>query len=96
MSENHPNILTSQKLSNPLGLLGLNSFHGLVILSGKVELIDSLAFILFDYKNVRSSRLENLYKKPYRTWPTAAKTLKKYQDAAMRTYKKSQIIFRRH
>ena len=39
-----------------------------------------------------SSSLESLYKKPYRTWPTAVKALKKYQNAPTGTHKKSQIF----
>ena len=39
-----------------------------------------------------SSSLEGLYKKPYRTWPTAVKAFKKHQNAPTGTHKKSQIL----
>ena len=39
--------LPSQKLSCPLGLLGLKSFHRLVILDGAMELIVGRLFYLF-------------------------------------------------
>ena len=42
-----------------------------------------------------SSSLENLYKKPYQTWPTAVKAFKKHQNAPTRTPKKSQILVTR-
>ena len=37
-----------------------------------------LLCVLFGHKVVGSSSLENLYRKPYRTWPTAVKTFKKH------------------
>ena len=51
-----------------------------------------LSGVLFGHKVVGSSSLENLYRKPYRTWPTAVKTFKKHQNAPMETHKKSQIL----
>ena len=39
-----------------------------------------------------SSSLENLYKKTYRTWPTAVKTFKKHQNTQTRSHKKSQVL----
>ena len=39
-----------------------------------------------------SSSLENLYRKPYRKWPTAVKTFKKHQNAPTRTHQKNQIL----
>ena len=39
-----------------------------------------------------SSSLENLYRKPYRKWPTAVKTFKKHQNAPTGIHKKSQIL----
>ena len=37
MCVNHPKMLTTQKLSSPLGLIGLKSFHGFFIVGGKIE-----------------------------------------------------------
>ena len=51
-----------------------------------------LPFVLFGHKVVGSSSLENLYRKPYRKWPTAVKTFKKHQNAPTRTHKKDQIL----
>ena len=39
-----------------------------------------------------SSSLENLYRKPYRKWPTAVKTFKKHQNAPTGTHEKRQIL----
>ena len=51
--------------------------------------------VLFGHKVVGSSSLENLYRKPYRTWPTAVKTFKKHQNAPTWTHKKSHILLTR-
>ena len=51
-----------------------------------------LPCVLFGHKVVGSSSLENLYRKPYRKWPTAVKTFKKHQNAPTRTHKKDQIL----
>ena len=51
--------------------------------------------VLFGHKVVGSSSLENLYRKPYRTWPTAVKTFKKHQNTQTRSHKKSQIVLTR-
>ena len=42
----HQKILTSQKLSSPLGLSGLKSFHGFVTLGGGMVPIAFLVFYL--------------------------------------------------
>ena len=47
---------------------------------------------IFGHKIIRNSTLQNLYKKPYGTWPAGVKTFKKHQNAPTRTHKKSQII----
>ena len=43
---NHPKILTSEKLSSPLGLFDLRSFHEFVILFGRMESISCVVFYL--------------------------------------------------
>ena len=74
----------------PLGLFGLKSFHGFVILGGRIERIDCLVFYLV------IKMWENLYKKTYQKWQTAVKTFKKHQNVSMEhangTYKKRQIF----
>ena len=71
MCINHPKILTSQKLSSLLSLLGIKSFHELFILGGRREPISCLVFYLFIKK------WENLYMKSHQKWQTAVKTFKK-------------------
>ena len=44
---------------------------------------------------MEGSRLENLCKNPYRTWPTAVKTFKKHQNVPTGAHKKSQILLTR-
>ena len=68
MRLNHPKILTPHKVSSPLGLFCLKSFHEFVLVGGKIEPIVCLVFYL-----VLKMR-ENLYKKSYRKWETAVKT----------------------
>lgn len=43
---NHPKILISEKLSSPLGLFDLRSFHEFVILFGRMESISCVVFYL--------------------------------------------------
>ena len=66
--------MTSEKLSYPLGLFGLKSFHiGLLLsLDGRIDLIACLLFYLVIKMEVLS-----FCEKPYQTWQTAIKTLKK-------------------
>ena len=71
------NILIFQKLSGPLGLSGLKSLHGFVTLGGGRMAPNCLPCVLLGHRVVGSSRLENLYRKPYREWSTAVKTFKK-------------------
>ena len=89
MCVNHQKILTSQKLSSPLGLLGLKSFHGFVIVGGRIEAVACLLLYL-----VIKAR-ENLYKKPYQKWQTSVKTFKKHRNVPMAAHKKRQILFHR-
>ena len=88
MCVNYPKFLNSHKLSSPLVLLGLKSFHRFVILSGKVgfELVTCLVFYLV----IKIWR--NLWKIPYQTWQKTAKTLKKNKKCYN---KKRQILFHR-
>ena len=44
ITANHPKILTSQKLSCSVGVFGLKSFHGFVILNGTSEPVTYLLF----------------------------------------------------
>ena len=53
------NVDFADKLKSPLGLFGLKSFYGFVILDGRTESIACLAFYLF------IKMWENLYKKLY-------------------------------
>ena len=47
MCLHHPQILTPQKLSSPLGLFGLKSFNGFVIAGdGRIDSIAILVFYL--------------------------------------------------
>ena len=62
------------------GSFDLKSFHGFFILGGRIKPI--ACFVLFGHKDVRISSLESLYKKKYRTSPTAVKTFRKHQNAA--------------
>ena len=93
MCISHKKNLTSQKLNSPLGLSGLKSFHGFVILGERMVPIAFLVFYLA--KVVGSSSLENLYRKPYRTWPMAVKTFKKHLNGPTGAHKKSQILLTR-
>ena len=65
----------SQKLTCPLGLFGLKSFHGFNILVWWEDETYCLSSVLFCHKN-GSSILEYLYKKIYRTLPTEVKRFK--------------------
>ena len=78
-------MLTSQKLCNPLGLFGLKSFHGFLILSGRIESIACLAYYLI------TKMWENFYKKLFQTWQTAVKPSKKHQNI-LREQTKIQIL----
>ena len=95
----HPKILTSQKLSDPLGFSGFISFHRLVSLGGYIQYpedgVYSLSCVLFGHKALESSSLENLYKKVYRTWPKAVKAFIKHPNAPAVTNKKNQILLAR-
>ena len=53
-----------QKLHSPLGLFGLKSFHGFVILVGRIEPLACLVLCLV------MKMWQNIYKKPYQTWKT--------------------------
>ena len=64
-------MLTSQKLSSPLGLFGLKSFHGFVILGERIEPITCLPFYL-----VIKMR-ENLYKKNISNMANSSKNIQK-------------------
>ena len=84
---------TTQKYSLPrncavlsLGLIGLKSSHGFVILVGRTETISCLVFYLV------IKMWENLYKKPYQTWKTVVKIFKKHQNVSMGTHKKETNI----
>ena len=84
-----PQILTFQKLSSPLGLFGLKSFHGFVILGGRIERIDCLVFCLV------IKMWENPYKKSYQKWQTAVKAFKKHQNVLTGTHKRREKLFHR-
>ena len=88
MCVDHLEILTSQKLSSPLRLFCLKSFHGFVILRDRIERITCLLFYFV------IKMWKNLYKKQYQKWKTV-KTFKKHQNVPTRTDKKSQIFFHR-
>ena len=63
------------------GSFDLKSFHGFFILGGRIKPI--ACFVLFGHKDVRISSLESLYKKKYRTSPTASsQNFRKHQNAA--------------
>ena len=81
--------MTSQKLSNPLGLFGLKSLYEYVILIDKIEPIACLVFYLV------IKGWGNLYKKAYQTLQTAVKTFKKGQNAPTGKPKQIQILFNR-
>ena len=87
MCINHPNILTPQNLSSPLGLFTLKSFHGFVVLGGGIEPIACLVFYLV------INMWENVYKKTNQNWQTAVKTFKKHQNILTGKYKKREILF---
>ena len=53
-----------------------------------------LPYVLFGHKVVGSSSLVNLYRKPYRKWPTAVKTFKKTSKRSNEdTQKESNITY---
>ena len=54
-----------------------------------------LPCVLLGNKVVRSSSLENLYKKPYRTWPMAVKTFKNIKMLQRGHTKKTKILLAR-
>ena len=89
MSLIHPKTLTSQKLSSCFGLLSLKSFHGFIIIGGRIEPFPCLVFYLV------VNMWENLYKKPYQSWQTVLKTFKKHKNIPTTTHKKRQILFQR-
>ena len=84
-SYNHPKILTSQKLCSPLGLFDLKSFHELVILLGRIELIYCLPCVLLGYRNEGKFLQKNILN-------MVVKIFKKYQNVPMGTHKKTNII----
>ena len=87
MCVNHPKPLSHQKLSNSLGLFCFKSFHGLVIVGGRMERIVCPVFYL-----VIKIR-EHLYKNPYQKWQTAVKTFKNHVPTG--THKNRQILLHR-
>ena len=87
MFVNHPKVLTFQKLSKPLGLFGLKSFHEFVILDGRIEPIACLVFYLV------IKMWEKLFKKTYQRQQTAVKTFKKHETVP--THKTKEILFHR-
>ena len=89
MCVNHPKILTFQKLSSPLHLFCLKSFNGFLIVRGRMEPITCLRYSLVQ----KMWRI--FYRKPYRTWQTTVKTLKKHQYVHTGTYTKTQILINR-
>ena len=78
--------LTFQTLKSALGLFGLKSSHGFVILCGRIEPIARFVFYLV------INMWENLYKKSYQSWQTAVKTFKKHQNVPAGTHKKRQTL----
>ena len=87
-----PQILTSEKLSCPLGSFGSKSFHGFVILTQWQNGTDCLSPVLFGHEKGSSEYFCN---KPYQTMPKAVKTFKKHQNTPKRTYKMNQILLYR-
>ena len=81
--------MTSKKLSCPLGLFGLKSFYGFVILDRCENGTYCLSSVLFGHKNVSS---EYLCKKLYQTWPTTVETFKEHQTVPTITHKNRQIL----
>ena len=86
---NHLKVLTSQKLVSTLGLFGLKSFHGFVIIRGRTEPTACLLLYLV------TKMWGNLYKKSYQTWQTAVNTFEKHQNVPTGTQKQRQILFHR-
>ena len=82
--------MTSQKLSNPLGLFGLKSFHGfgiLGILGGTIE--PSLPCVLFGDKNVGKPLQKTISK-----LANSSKNIQKnIKNVPTGTHKKRQILF---
>ena len=89
MCVSHPKTLTSQKLSSPLGLLGLKIFHGFGIIGGRIEPIVCLVFY------VVIKMLENIYKNSYQNLQTAVKIFNKHQNVQTGTHTKKQTLFHR-
>ena len=87
MRVNHPKLLTGQKLSSPFSLFSLERFQEFVFLGGRIEPITFLALYLV----IKLWKI--FYKKPYQSWQTTAKTLKKHQNIQTRTLTKEQILF---
>ena len=87
-----PQILTSEKLSCPLGSFGSKSFHGFVILTQRQNGTDCLSPVLFGHEKGSSEYFCN---KPYQTMPKAVKTFKKHQNTPKGTYKMNQILLYR-
>ena len=56
-----PNVLTFQDLSRILGFFGLMSFHGFVILHGRIELTACLVFhlVIKMKKNLCKKHIKN-------------------------------------
>ena len=67
----------------------MKSFHGFVIVGGKIEPIARLLLYLI------IKMKENLYKKPYQKWKTAVKIFEKHQNVLTGTPKKRQISFQK-
>ena len=67
----------------------MKSFHGFVIVGGKIEPIAHLLLYLI------IKMKENLYKKSYQKWKTAVKTFEKHQNVPTGTPKKRQISFQK-
>ena len=82
---------TFQKLSGPLGLPGLKSFHDLFY-SWWDNGVYCFPSVLIGHEIVGSSSLENLYKKLYQTWSTAVKTFKNIKTLQ---HEKCQILLTR-
>ena len=81
--------MTSQKLSSPVGLFALKSFHRFIILGGRIKPIACPMFYLV------IKMWKNFYKKPYQKWQIAVKAFKIYQSLLTGTHKKKQILLHR-
>ena len=81
--------MTFKKLSNPLGLFGLKSFHGFVILGGVGEgnLLPALCLIC-TYKCGKIFTKDHI-----EHGKTAVKAFKKHQNDPTEAHKKRQMLF---